>query len=160
MRIDLTRLRPRHCKERITPLRALCMGGIAICAVLIAGLAGVVVYANEGYAWPAEEEFKTEMVAIEQQYPGFVYELLTIGDSYGGDRWDRIKGAFDTVDWDTWPWQGGAFYRQFNVPAWVEFFDTYELIPLLVMCLCGFAILKLRSLGRAAPGALTPAPAC
>jgi len=159
LQIDLTRLSPGHHRERTTRLRALCMGGIVICAVLIAGMAGAIFYANEGYAWPTEAEFKTEMVSIEQQYPGFVHELLTISDTYGGDRWERIKGAFDTVDWDAWPWQGGAFYRQFNVPAWVEFFDTYELIPLLVICLCGFAILRLRSLGSNARGSLKPAPA-
>ena len=160
MRIDPIRLRPEPRRERTTRLKALCVVGIVTCAVIMAGMAGAIVYANEGYAWPTEAEFKTEMVAIEQQYPGFVHELLVINDSYAGDRWDRIKGTFETVDWDTWPWQGGAFYRQFNVPAWVEFFDTYELIPLLVICLCGFAILRLRSLGRNARAALKPAPAC
>ena len=114
---------------------------VVLSVAAILGLAGALVYANEGYAWPTQEEFKSELLLIEQEQPGLVHELLTTQNS--GDWWARINAAFSTVDWETWPWQGGAFQRQFDPPGWVEFFDAYEMIPLAAMCALGFAVYRL-----------------
>jgi hypothetical protein len=121
--------------------------GIFLSVAAILALAGAIVYANEVYAWPTQEEFKSELLLIEKEQPGFVHELLTVQDS--GDWWARINAAFSEVDWETWPWQGGAFQRQFDPPGWVEFFDAYEMIPLAAMCALGFAAYRLwRGRGR------------
>jgi hypothetical protein len=111
--------------------------GSCLSLLVILGLLGATLYANKGYPWPAEEEFKAEMVLVEAEYPGLLHALLTVDDSYGAERWSRIEDAFGLIDWDTWPWKEGAFYRQFNPPQWVKFFDSYELVPVVVMV--GFA---------------------
>ena len=112
--------------------------GSLVSILVIFCLLGATLYANMGYSWPTEQEFKNEMVLVEAEYPGLLHTLLTVEDGYSADRWSGIEAAFDVVDWDTWPWKEGAFYRQFNPPGWVEFFDSYELVPAVAMLVLGF----------------------
>ncbi len=129
---------------------------VVLSVAIILGLGGAILYANEGYGWPTREEFKSELLTIEESQPGFVHELLTLHDS--GDWWQRVNAAFETVDWGAWPWKGGAFDRQFNAPSWVVFFDTYEPLTLICMCVLGFAACWAYRT-RAEPEAPTPAQA-
>ena len=112
--------------------------GFSLALFFIVGLLGATLYANKGYPWPTSEELKTEMVLVENEYPGLLHSLLTVENGYGTRPWREIEDTFGLIDWDTWPWKDGAFYRQFNAPGWVEFFDSYELIPAVVMCALGF----------------------
>jgi hypothetical protein len=112
--------------------------GSLVSILVIFVLLGATLYANNGYSWPTEEEFKAEMVLVEAEYPGLLHTLLTVDNGYSADRWSRIEEAFADVDWDTWPWKEGAFYRQFNPPGWVEFFDSYELVPVVAMAVLAF----------------------
>jgi len=154
---DLRKTLRRPCTASTGGAGRLRIACVVLSVAAILGLAGAIIYANEGYAWPTQEEFKSELLLIEQEQPGLVHEILTTQNS--GDWWTRINAAFSGVDWETWPWQGGAFQRQFDPPGWVGFFDAYEMIPLAAMCALGFAVYRLwRRRGRQ-PEALITAQA-
>ena len=112
--------------------------GVTILIVAAIALICFTIYSNSIYPWPTEEEFKTEMVLVEAEYPGLVHTLLTMDTSNDAQRWAQIQSLFGIVDWDTWPWKNGAFYRQFNPPSWVKFFDTYEAVTITAISLFGF----------------------
>lgn len=134
--------------------------GFIVLVLAVVGLLCATLYANEGYAWPTEDEFRAEMVLVEEEYPGLLHELLAIDESYGTQRWARIEEVFHRVDWGAWPWKSGAFYRQFNAPDWIRFFDSYETVTLVTVLALGLAAHKCWKSGRVEAEALGPAGAC
>ncbi len=114
------------------------LAGVIILTVAAVALICFTIYANSIYPWPTEEEFNTEMVLVEAEYPGLVHTLLTMDTGNDAQRWAQIHTLFGLMDWDTWPWQNGAFYRQFNPPSWVKFFDSYEAVTITAISLFGF----------------------
>lgn len=128
-----------HDDKKTTAVRRRLLFGFGLSLLVVLSLLATTVYANKGYPWPTEEEFKAEMLLVEVEYPGLLHTLLTSDGNRGDQRWAKIEEVFGLIDWDTWPWKDGAFYRQFNSPAWVEFFDSYELVPAVAVCVFGFA---------------------
>lgn len=133
----------RHNLANTTTRQRLLIAGSVIALSVIITLVCTTVYANIFYPWPTQDEFKSEMVLIEKENPGFVYALMTVDTTSDTQRWATIHSIFNLVDWETWPWPNGAFYRQFNPPGWVVFCDTYEVVNIVLMLLSGYFACRL-----------------